>query len=218
MSFDGLNPDAVAFYAELRDNNTKKWWAANKARYDEHVRAPFEAIGEELAGEFGPVKIFRPYRDVRFSADKSPYKLHIGLVSRTPIAHYMQLSDDGLLVGGGSYAVPTPAIKRFREIVDDVRLFGDLEATLEEVGEAGFTLMTDGALRTAPRGFTADHPRIHLLRLTRLAIGRSEAPADWMWTPDALDAIRTRWRTVQIWCDWMRENLGELIADAPHAR
>ncbi|WES64151.1 DUF2461 domain-containing protein [Microbacter sp. GSS18] len=213
MSFSGMNPDALAFYADLGAHNTKEWWTANKARYDENVRAPFEAIGDELAGEFGPVKIFRPYRDVRFSADKSPYKLHIGLVSRSSPAHYLQLSADGLMTGGGLYDVSPGVLARFRAIVDDNRLVGDLEATLDEVRESGFDVMSGDALRTAPRGFTADHPHIGLLRLKRLAVGRREAPADWMWTPQALDEVRERWRTVSIWCDWLTDNLGDAIAD-----
>lgn len=214
MDFAGLHPDAAAFYAELGADNSKQWWAANRERYDEHVRAPFEALGAALEPEFGQVKIFRPYRDVRFSADKTPYKLHIGMVTVAPIAHYVQFSDDGLLTGGGAYQVPPPALARFRRIADDSRTWGDLEATLDELRESGFELMRDNELKTAPRGFTADHPRIHLLRLTRLAVGRRDTVADWMWGPGALETIAERWRAVSIWCEWMRENLGEEFAES----
>ncbi|GAA1470436.1 DUF2461 domain-containing protein [Microbacterium thalassium] len=213
MNFSGLNPDAPAFYAELRENNTKEWWTANKDRYERNVRAPFEAIGDELAGEFGPVKIFRPYRDVRFSADKSPYKLAIGMVTRSSPAHYLQLSEDGLMLGGGLYEATPAMLARFRAIVDDNRLVGDLEATLDEVGDAGFELMAGDALRTAPRGFSVDHPHIDLLRLKRLAVSRREPVAEWMWAPGALDDVRDRWRTVSIWCDWLSENLGDTVGD-----
>ncbi|MEN2737930.1 DUF2461 domain-containing protein [Microbacterium sp. X-17] len=211
MTFDGLDPDAVSFYAELRMNNTKEWWAANARRYQERVRGPFEALAEELAPEFGDTKIFRPYRDVRFSADKSPYKLEIGMVTRAPVAHYLQLSEEGMLLGGGVYAVPPAGLARFREIVDDSRLVGDLEATLDEVRAAGFALLADDALRSAPRGFSVDHPRIELLRLRRLAVGRREPPAPWMWTPEAFDEISAGWRTVSLWCDWLRENLEDAV-------
>lgn len=209
MSFTGLRADALTFYAELAADNSKAWWQANRARYDEQVRGPFEALAAELEPEFGPVKLFRPFRDVRFSADKSPYKLHIGMVTRDPAAHYLQLAADGLLVGGGAYAVPTPAIARFRQLVADPRTAGDVEATLEELADAGFALMPDGALRTAPRGYPADHPRIELLRATRLAVARSEPPADWMWDAGAADVIRARWWAVSVWCDWLRSSLGE---------
>lgn len=208
MEFAGLDPDAVAFYAELREHNDKAWWTANKPRYDARVRGPFEALAEALAPEFGPIKIFRPYRDVRFSADKSPYKDHIGMVAQaTHGVHYLQLSADGLLAAGGAYDVPTSRLGRFREIVDDSRLFGDLEATLEELADLGFAPIGTDALATAPRGFRADHPRIHLLRLKRLAVQRPEPPAEWMWHPGAADRIRELWRDVAIWIDWLAENV-----------
>jgi uncharacterized protein (TIGR02453 family) len=210
MEFAGLHPDAVEFYRELRAHNDKTWWTANKPRYDERVRAPFEALAEALGAEFGAVKIFRPYRDVRFSADKSPYKDHIGMVTggNRGAVHYLQLGADGLLAAGGVYDASPAQLARFREIADDVRLFGDLEATLEELAELGFDVIETDALTTAPRGFRADHPRIRLLRLKRLAVQRPLGFEEWMWTPTALDRIRDVWRGVSIWCDWVAENVG----------
>ena len=213
VSFSGLNPDAIAFYAELGDNNTKAWWATNKARYDQNVRGPVAALAAELGAEFGGLKIFRPYRDVRFSADKTPYKTHIGLVTTSTMTHYLQLNDAGLMTAGGRYDVPPATLARFREIVDDNRLFGDLEATLEEAADDGFAIMTDGSLKTAPRGFSADHPRIELLRLKRLAIARTEEPAEWMWEAGAAEAIAERWRSVSVWNEWLVENLGDTFAE-----
>lgn len=214
VGFEGLDRDAVSFYAELRAHNTKTWWTANRARYDTAVRGPFEALGAELEPEFGAVKIFRPYRDVRFSADKTPYKLHIGMVSRATVAHYVQLSDEGVMLGGGMYDVQPAALARFRETVDDPRSAEDLDALLDELRSAGFELFRDDALKTAPRGYRADHPRLQLLQLKRLAIGRREPPADWMWTPDAYDIIADDWRTVSTWCAWLTETLGAELLDA----
>ena len=119
MAFGGFDRDAPAFFQDLAADNTREWWTAHQERYIAHVRGPFEALAAELEPEFGDIKIFRPYRDVRFSADKTPYKLQIGMVTRAPVAHYLQLSASGLLVGGGVYDVPPPALARFREIVDD---------------------------------------------------------------------------------------------------
>jgi uncharacterized protein (TIGR02453 family) len=219
MGFEGLDRDALSFYAELRADNTKTWWTANKARYDAAVRGPFEALGAELEPEFGAVKIFRPYRDVRFSTDKTPYKLHIGMVSQATPARYLQLSDEGLMVGGGIYDVPSPALARFREAVDDPRTAEDLDALLDELRSAGFELLRGDALKTAPRGYRADHPRLELLQLKRLAIGRHEPPADWMWSPDAYDAIADDWRTVSTWCAWLTQTLGaELLEAAQSSR
>jgi uncharacterized protein (TIGR02453 family) len=214
VGFEGLDRDAVSFYAELRADNTKTWWMANKDRYDSKVRGPFEALGAELEPEFGAVKIFRPYRDVRFSADKTPYKLHIGMVTQARVAHYVQLSEDGLMVGGGLYDVPPPALSRFREAVDDPRTGEDLDELLATLRGSGFDMMRGDALKTAPRGYPSDHPRLALLQLKRLAVGRREAPADWMWTPEAYDIISDDWRTVSIWCDWLIQTLGSELLEA----
>lgn len=214
VGFEGLDRDAVSFYAELRADNTKAWWTANKARYDTAVRGPFEALGAELEPEFGAVKIFRPYRDVRFSADKTPYKLHIGMVTQATVAHYVQLSEEGLMLGGGLYDVPPAALARFREAVDDPRTAEDLDELLAELRSAGFELMRGDALKTAPRGYRADHPRLELLQLKRLAVGRREGPADWMWTPDAYDIIADDWRTVSTWRAWLIDTLGAELLES----
>ena len=115
MEFSGFDRDVLAFYAELRADNTKEWWTANKSRYERHVHEPMLRLAADLEDEFGEMKIFRPYRDVRFSADKSPYKLHIGMVTAARPAHYLHLSEEGLLSGGGVYEVPPAALARFRQ-------------------------------------------------------------------------------------------------------
>ncbi|WP_314503297.1 DUF2461 domain-containing protein [uncultured Microbacterium sp.] len=218
MSFDGLHPDAPAFFRELAVNNTKAWWTENNERYLAHVRGPFEQLAAQLEPEFGDVKIFRPYRDVRFSADKTPYKTHIGMVSSAPIAHYLQLSESGLMLGGGVYDVPPAALARFREIVDHPRLMQELGRVLEQMDAAHLAPMSDDALRTAPRGYPVDHPRIDLLRLKHLAVGGRDELADWMWTRDAFEIISDSWRSVSVWCAWVAENLGDLVIRPDRSR
>jgi uncharacterized protein (TIGR02453 family) len=168
-------------------------------------------LAADLEDEFGEMKIFRPYRDVRFSADKSPYKLHIGMVTRARPAHYVQVSEEGLVSGGGLYDVPPAALARFRELVDDDASARSLEALLNALEGREFELSTDDSLRTAPRGYPADHPRVELLRLKRLAVRREDPPADWMWGPGAGDAIRDRWRAVSEWCGWLDARIGHLL-------
>jgi uncharacterized protein (TIGR02453 family) len=201
----------LAFYAELRANNAKEWWTAHKTRYERNVREPMLHLAADLEDEFGEMKIFRPYRDVRFSADKSPYKLHIGMVTTARPAHYLHLSEEGLLTGGGVYEAPTAALARFRRCVDDEASARSLESVLAALDAHEFELMTEGALRTAPRGYPADHPRVELLRLKRLSVGHDDPPADWMWTPEAGEIIRERWRVVSEWCSWLEENIGDAI-------
>ena len=111
MAFRGWPIEAVEFYEGLEADNSKVYWQDHRETYERHVRAPMEALLAELADEFGPATMFRPYRDVRFSADKSPYKTtcaaRIG-------AGYVSFSAEGLSAGSGLY-MPDPAtLQRFR--------------------------------------------------------------------------------------------------------
>src|SRR2546422_225287 len=123
-----------------------------------------EALLEKLEPEFGPGKVFRPYRDVRFSADKSPYKTAMGAVCvRDAAVYYLQLSADGLMAAAGYYHMARDQLARFRAAVDDGKAGGELAAIVGRLEKGGYEVGGE-ALRTAPRGFRPDHPRIRLLR------------------------------------------------------
>ena len=151
---------------------------------------------------------------MRFSADKSPYKLQIGMVSVAPIAHYLQLSEDGLLIGGGIYDVPGAVLARFREIVTDPRLVGDLEVTLDELRADGFDVMREDGLKTAPRGYPGDHPHVDLLRLeaSRGRPARADRRLDV--ADGRLRCHRRPMAKVSTWCAWLHENIGAELAEA----
>jgi uncharacterized protein (TIGR02453 family) len=210
MSFTGFNPDTFQFFRELSDNNNRDWWLANKARYEANVRQPILDLIDAIGGEYGTVKTFRPNRDTRFSSDKDPYKEQIAFVAYGPSGNacYLQLSAEGLFVAGGYWQPGKDQLERFRAIVDDNKLFGDLEATIDEISEAGFEISQEGALKTAPRGFDPEHPRINLLRLKSLAISKSIPIQEWFFTADALERIRAEWDSVMIWNEWVADNVG----------
>ncbi len=97
MAFSGWPEEALDFYDGLAVDNSKSYWTEHKAVYEDKILRPMTELTEELAPEFGEPKIFRPYRDVRFSKDKSPYKTHIGAVIGG--TGYIQLSAEGLGAG-----------------------------------------------------------------------------------------------------------------------
>lgn len=210
MSFTGFHPDAFQFFRELSDNNNRDWWLENKARYEANVRQPILDLIDAIGGEYGTVKTFRPNRDTRFSANKDPYKEQIAFVADGPSGNacYLQLSAQGLFVAGGYWQPGKDQLERFRAIVDDNKLFGDLDATIDEISEAGFEISQEGALKTAPRGFDPEHPRINLLRLKSLAISKSIPIQEWFFTADALERIRAEWDSVMIWNQWVADNVG----------
>src|SRR3990170_4474832 len=117
MAFKGWPAEALHFYEGLEADNSKAYWQDNKAIYDECVRAPMDGLLSELAPEFGEGKLFRPYRDIRFSADKSPYKTAIA--ASLAWGGYVHLSAEGLFVGSGMYHMAPDQLERYRAAVDD---------------------------------------------------------------------------------------------------
>src|SRR6266849_296748 len=112
MAFGGWPAAALEFYAGLEDDNSKAYWTSHKAVYEEKVLRPMTELLEGLAPEFGDPKIFRPYRDIRFSHDKTPYKTHIGATLGGSC--YVQLSADGLSAGSGRWHLEADELARYR--------------------------------------------------------------------------------------------------------
>ena len=188
MPFDGFPADAFAFYRELEVHNERPWWLANKARYDEHVRAPFEALAEELEPVASAVKVYRPYRDVRFSHDKTPYKTRQGMFAqRAPgIGWFLNLDASGVSLGGGFFG-DASMTKAYRAAVEAVGPGTELEGIVRDLEGAGYA-MGGEQLKTAPRGIAADHPRIALLRYRWMTARKHVDEAD-ATGPALLDAL-----------------------------
>jgi uncharacterized protein (TIGR02453 family) len=202
MTFTGFGEGAVEFYDGLIADNSKAYWTDQRAVYEADVRAPMQALLAALEPEFGPGKIFRPYRDVRFSHDKSPYKTHCGA---TAGPFYVQVGADGLLAAGGYYQMAPDQVARFRTAVDDERRGSDLEkvlAALEGLTVAGETL------KTRPRGYDPDHPRIDLLRHKGLYAWRAWEPDDVLHEPGTLDRVARTWRMLRPLTEWLADHVG----------
>jgi uncharacterized protein (TIGR02453 family) len=219
-TFDGFPDEGLVFYEGLEADNTKTYWTRSKSVYETSVRAPLQALLDELAPEFGTAKLFRPYRDVRFSRDKTPYKTHQGAVL-TPAgggagAWYVQISAEGLRVAGGCWRLESDQIARLRRAIADPVQGERLERELARLTAAGFAV--DGErLTRIPAGYPADHDRADLLRHKSLHAGRHWEPADWLHTRQALDEVRNAWREMSPLNAWLADNVGATTAE-PHRR
>ena len=134
MSFQGWRAEALEFFDGLEADNSKAYWQRNKNVYEELVRAPMEELLAELEPEWGEGRIFRPYRDIRFSRDKSPYKTHIAAVVGEG---YVQLSAEGLGAGCGMWEMAPDQLERYRSAVDDDRSGEELMGLVAEARSAG---------------------------------------------------------------------------------
>ncbi len=150
MAFRGWPVEAIEFYEGLEADNTKVYWQDHKQVYERAVAAPMAELLAELAPEFGEGRVFRPYRDVRFSADKSPYKTSIAAeLSR---GGYLQLSSSGLAAGAGAYHMASDQLERYRQAVIDDSSGAALDALVAAARKSGISITARESLEDcAPR-------------------------------------------------------------------
>lgn len=202
--FAGFPVEGLDFYDDLEADNTRTFWAAHKQLYLDAVRAPMVALLTELEAEFGPGKAFRPYRDLRYSNDPTPYKTHQGgFVPRGPsTGWYVQVDAAGVGVDAGLFHPDPPALARYRAAVDDARTGGELERVVARLVADGFEVGGD-LLLTRPRGVRPDHPRIALLRHRSLVVSRHYGSPAWVHTAELADRVRADWRLLAPLLEWV---------------
>jgi uncharacterized protein (TIGR02453 family) len=206
VTFRGWPAEALEFYEGLAADNSKTYWTANKATYDGKVLAPMTELLAELEPEFGTGKIFRPNRDVRFSADKSPYKTAIGAV----LAHggYVQLSANGLAAGSGMWMMAADQLERYRRSVADDASGAELEKIIAAIQRHDIEVSGHDTLKTAPRGYPRDHPRLDLLRHKGLVAWKQWPVAAWLGTTAAKHRIVDFLHTTRPLAGWLDRHVG----------
>ena len=209
MTFTGFSDQAFTFYEGLVADNSRIYWQAHKAEFEQCVREPLRALLDEL-DEWGPFHIFRPHRDVRFAKDKTPYKDHIGAYgeSQGGAGHYVQFSHAGMFAGSGYYDMAGDQLQRFREAVDSDAKGTEIADISADLASAGYELSAIGALKTAPRGYPKDHPRIELLRRKGLVATVQWKPAAWMRTRAVVKRVREAWQGGAAMNEWLDLHVG----------
>jgi uncharacterized protein (TIGR02453 family) len=205
MAFRGWPVEAIEFFEGLEADNSKTYWQRNRDVYDSMVRAPMEELLAELEPEFGEGRIFRPYRDIRFSADKSPYKTNIAAVVGD---RYVQLTADGLGAGSGMWEMAPDQLERYREAVSGARSGGKLVNLVGKAREAGIEVTGHEVLKTAPKGYPRDHPRIELLRYKGLTAWHEWPAGSWLGNRRAKDRVVEFFRASKPLNEWLRTNVG----------
>jgi uncharacterized protein (TIGR02453 family) len=211
--FSGFPAATFAWFAGLEADNSKRYFTANRDTYDRAVRGALEVMLEDFADELGGrVRMFRQHRDIRFSADKSPYKTTTyGLIVERPgglPALYAQLSARGLFAGTGYHVLAADQLTRFRDAIVDDAAGPALERTMATADAAGIETYGE-ALKIAPRGYPRDHPRVRLLRHKSLIAGRRLDPGPRGIARDAaLDHGRATWAACGPLNAWLDQHVG----------
>ena len=211
-TFRGFQPEVRGWFEGLAADNSKGYFAARRDFFEEFIRDQMEALLTELSSTLGgEVKMFRQNRDIRFSADKSPYKLNTyGVLRGTEMAAeglYASISATGLVAASGYHVMDRDQLARYRDGVADAVHGPELAARVEEAEQAGLDVWS-GRLATAPRGYPKDHERIDLLRHKNLTLGARLDLGAGISRSDGLEFVAWTWRTASPVTGWLDEHVG----------
>ena len=219
-AFTGMPDEGLAFLEDLEERNTKDFFDANKAVFTAQVQAPFAALVNAAAArlrrsvpDLGPPKLFRIYRDLRFSKDKTPYKtsMSASVPSRSPhedggpgvgTGFYVNVGPAGLYTASGLYHPGRPELERVRAAIADPELGPELEAVFRRAAAKGLEPWLD-PLQRLPRPWPADHPRAALLKARSLVLNRQHERAPWLQTAELLDHLVADWKAMIPFNRWL---------------
>ncbi len=207
IRFDGFADKGGTFFKRLARNNERAWFLDHKAEFEEGWNAPMKVLLGEVKGaidaayahcELGEPKVFRIFRDVRFSKDKSPYKTHIAgviplarsgkKVTDLPMALYFHVGAKETFGAAGHYQMEPDSLARFRTAVAEDRRGKELQRILATLAKKGFAADAYEGFKRVPRAFAPEHPRAELLKRRGLVV---EFPA---LSPGLLESARLeRW-------------------------
>ena len=205
MAFKGWPERALDFYEGLEADNSKAYWLGHKDVYERDVKAPMDALLAELAPEFGEARLFRPYRDTRFSHDKSPYKTTIAAMIGDG---YVQLSANGLMAGAGMYHLAPDQLERYRAAVGTDGPGRRLQSIVDTLRAARLEVAAMETLKTAPRGYPMDHPRVELLRHKGLVAMKAWPVASWLRTAGAKKRVVDVFHASAPLLAWLHAHVG----------
>jgi uncharacterized protein (TIGR02453 family) len=212
-------PDTQAFLRELRANNDRAWFNANKQAYERAYKAPAEAFVAELRPRLEALagvplggKVFRIHRDVRFSKDKAPYNTHLhigfqhqraGAEPRRRGGFYFGLEPDTLTLGVGAFDFGPADLERYRKAVADDAWGGELAGLLASLGAR----QHEPDLKRVPAPYAADHPRAELLKRKGLNAWRDLDDPALAASPELVDAVMAEFAALDAVNVWLTDVL-----------
>ncbi len=193
--FKGFGDADGKFFKALARNQNRDWFLAHKEEFELGWNQPMkdlladlrEAIDRSYAHcDLDEPKVFRIFRDVRFSKDKSPYKTFVAgciptkrsaKVTETPVAIYMHFGTENV-VASGLYRMDAPVVARYRAAVADAARGKEVVKILAKLEQAGFSAgsLHDDVLKKVPKGFDPSHPRAALLKRKSLGVSFPPLP------------------------------------------
>ena len=202
--FAGWKGDFQGFFLGLQADNSKTYFDAHRRTYEEEVKGPMVALLADLEPEFGPARLARPNRDIRFSANKDPYKTNI--YASAEGGGYVALDAGGLVAAGGRYMIDAPQLERFRAAVAADRPGEELAGIVAGLRDRGYEIGGQ-ELKRVPPPHPRDHPRADLLRHKRLIYWRRWEVGPWIATREAEERVAAVWRDGKALTAWFTAHL-----------
>ena len=219
-TFAGMPDEGLAFLEDLEERNTKAFFDANRQLFKDQVQAPFAALVEAAAARLrrtvpglGQPKVFRIYRDLRFSKDKTPYKTSMsasvpsrpagqGDGSGVATGFYLNVGPAGLYTASGLYHPGRPELERLRAAIADPATGPELEGILARAAASDLEPWLD-PLQRMPKAWPPDHPRAGLLKARSLVLNRQHERAPWLQTAELLYHLVADWKAMIPFNRWL---------------
>ncbi|WP_286914155.1 DUF2461 domain-containing protein [Flavobacterium sp. UBA4197] len=205
----------LEFLVALQKNNNREWFAAHKKEFQSHekkVKSFFKEINDDLEklDSIDKMQVFRIYRDVRFSKDKSPYKNHfsVGFSRTKPLlrgGYYLHIEPGASFIGGGFWDPNAEDLNRIRKEfeTDDEEIRAIIaDPTFQKV----FGELKGDELKTAPKGFDKAHPAIDLIRKKQFLVSKSFTDQEVI-HPDFKKEVLATFQAMRPFFDYMSDVL-----------
>jgi len=230
-NFNGFPRECVQFYSELSRNNSREWFSEHKADFNKYVLEPAQDFVFEmgkLLKKLSPgiiadprldKSIFRPYRDTRFSKDKSPYKTHLGIFfwegSRPKMecpGYYFHLEPPTLFLAAGMHCFSKPLLESYRDSVVDPKYGKELGKAIKLVTKKPDYIVGGKHYKKTPRGYDTGHENAELLLHNGLyAMNEADIPPEFF-SEDILDYCFKRFQNlspIHVWLAEMVKRVGK---------
>jgi len=226
QGFHGFTKATFKFFKDLEISNTKKWFEENRKIYEKNVLEPAQEFvmetGERLKSISPKIvaipktdkSIFRIYRDMRFSKDKTPYKTHLGIFfwegPRKKLGnpgYYLQLDKSSILIAGGLYSLPNDIVKTYRDAISDSKKGTEIARILKKITKNPSYQLGGMHYKRVPRGYDSENPNVDLLLHNGLYIYYEGPIPKEVYSSDFLDYSFGIFKDMLPLHNWIRDNI-----------